>query len=110
MATSLESLFSECPFPGGYDLTVGTSERGEQTTCRDLEFPEFDHAIVVIGGPQGLEYALQNDPARGQHPEPSTLFHRYLNTCSQQGSRTIRTEEAILITMAFLDPALHAPK
>lgn len=30
------------------------------------------------------------------------LFHFYVNTCPQQGSRTIRTEEAILISLSCL--------
>lgn len=33
---------------------------------------------------------------------------RYLNTCFDQGSRTIRSEEAILISLAFLQPAIGA--
>lgn len=88
-------------------MTVGTSERGEATSCCDLRFPKFKHALIVFGGPQGLEYALKNDPWKSKHAEPSTLFNRYLNTCQQQGSRTIRSEEAILISMAFLDPGLR---
>ena len=35
---------------------------------------------------------------------PHTLFR--LNTCSFQGSRTIRTEEAVLISLATLSPTL----
>ena len=92
---------------GGYDLTIGTSERGEEVECCQLEFPAFSHALLVIGGPQGLEHCLQNDPQRAQHAEPSTLFQRYLNVCGDQGSRTIRTEEALLITLTFLQPAFR---
>ena len=88
-------------------MTVGTSERGEVSTCCGLEFPEFNHALIVFGGPQGLEYCLENDPWKDRYPDPSPFFQRYLNTCQDQGSRTIRTEEAILISMAFLQPALH---
>ena len=32
------------------------------------------------------------------------LFDSYLNTCRDQGSRTIRCEEAILISLAMLRP------
>ena len=92
---------------GGYDLTVGTSDRGEEAECCSLSFPAFAHALVAVGGPQGLEYCLTNDPLSKQYAEPSTLFHRYLNVCRGQGSRTIRTEEAVLITLAFLQPALQ---
>jgi len=38
--------------------------------------------------------------------DPSVLFDLYVNTCPSQGSRTIRTEEAILISLAALQPGL----
>lgn len=108
IATSLESLFSDCPFGDRYDLTVGTSERGERVECCGLCLKRFRHALIVIGGPQGLEYALDNDLWLEKYPDkdPSVLFDRYLNTCNDQGSRTIRTEEALPITLCFLKPAL----
>ena len=34
------------------------------------------------------------------------LFDQYINTCADQGSRTIRTEEAVLISMAYLSNAI----
>ena len=34
--------------------------------------------------------------------ESSALFDLWVNTCPGQGSRTIRTEEAVLITLARL--------
>lgn len=98
-------FFGTCA--GGYNLKIGTSERGEKVPCCELQLPEFQHVLIVFGGPQGLEYALQNDTWSARHTEPSTMFQRYLNTCHAQGSRTIRTEEAVLISMAFLNPALH---
>ena len=39
--------------------------------------------------------------------DPSELFDFYLNTCPSQGSRTIRTEEAILVSMAALRPKIE---
>jgi predicted SPOUT superfamily RNA methylase MTH1 len=53
----------------------------------------------VFGGLQGLEKAIEHDT---NHVAPDELFHFYINTCPQQGSRTIRTEEAILITLSCL--------
>ena len=29
LAKSLKAVFDECPFDGGYDMSIGTSERGE---------------------------------------------------------------------------------
>ena len=51
---------------------------------------------------------MERDPAAAarQGGDPSALFDFWLNTCCPQGSRTIRTEEAILISLAFLQPAI----
>ncbi|XP_071489447.1 putative methyltransferase C9orf114 homolog [Diadema antillarum] len=104
LASSLGAVFTGCPFSdGGYDLTIGTSERG--ANIDDAALPEFKHAIVVFGGVQGLEFSLEVDQALVVS-DPSLLFDLYLNTCPNQGSRTIRTEEAILITMSALRPKL----
>jgi len=40
--------------------------------------------------------------------DSSLVFDKYINTCPQQGSRTIRTEEAILLTLAELRTKLVA--
>jgi predicted SPOUT superfamily RNA methylase MTH1 len=108
VARSIQQLFDECPFEGGsYDLRIGTSEKGAATDCCSLSLPDYRHALVVIGGPQGLEYLLANDELNKKHKEPSTLFDLYLNVKSDQGSRTIRTEEAMLMCLMYLEPALR---
>lgn len=107
LADSLSSVFTKSAFKGGYDFTVGTSERGENvdTTSTNLVKPAFKHLLIVFGGLKGLEAALEVDnKLPGDDPAP--LFDRYLNTCPQQGSRTIRTEEAILVTLALLRPKI----
>lgn len=109
LPSSLRLPPSECPFAGrSYDLTLGTSERGERTPAAALALPRFRHALLVLGGPEGLEAALTRDPWGSHHTSPAPLFGRWLNTCFGQGSRTIRTEEALLISLAFLQPALEA--
>lgn len=89
---------------------MGTSERGEQVSSSELTLGDknnsCDHLLIVFGGPEGLEVCLKNDPWSGKYKEATDMFDRWLNVCSTQGSRTIRTEEAILISMAFLQPAI----
>ena len=46
---------------------------------------------MVFGGLQGLEAGVDADPNL-EVAEPSVLFDLYVNTCPNQGSRTIRTE------------------
>ena len=79
----------QSPYPGGYDHTIGTSERGTPVDESSLK-PGFSHLLIVFGGVKGLEAALEVDPVlQGDDPEP--LFDLYLNTCPGQGSRTIRS-------------------
>uniref|UniRef100_A0A2S2P4Y7 Methyltransferase n=1 Tax=Schizaphis graminum TaxID=13262 RepID=A0A2S2P4Y7_SCHGA len=101
-AESINEVFTKCPYPGGYDLKIGTSDKGidiDQTDHTQLGC--FKHALICFGGVHGLEAALEADQSIDEE-NPSTLFDVYLNTCPNQGSRTIRTEEAVLITLAEL--------
>ena len=45
----------------------------------------------MFGGVKGLEASLEADENLNVE-DPSLLFQHYLNTCPNQGSRTIRTE------------------
>uniref|UniRef100_G1TAZ6 SPOUT domain containing methyltransferase 1 n=1 Tax=Oryctolagus cuniculus TaxID=9986 RepID=G1TAZ6_RABIT len=83
------AVFAKAPFQDGYDLTIGTSERGSEVASAQL--PSFRHALVVFGDLQGLEAAVGADPNL-EVADPRVLFDLYVNTCPGQGSRTIRTE------------------
>jgi hypothetical protein len=72
----------------------------------NLELPRFRHLLIAFGGPLGLEDCLAHDK-RLTKTATTDVFDVYLNTCPDQGSRTIRTEEAILISMAFLQTAVR---
>ena len=39
LAQNLGDVFTECPYEDGYDLTIGTSERGDPV--EGLEIPAF---------------------------------------------------------------------
>ena len=101
---TLSSVFTKCPFKGGYDLTIGTSERGQNIDRVD-SVPDFKHLLIVFGGVKGLEAALEVDDHLDVD-DPQPLFDLYLNTCPDQGSRTIRSEEAILISLSALRPKI----
>ena len=109
---SLSAVFEESPYDDGYDLSIGTSERGVPIA---EAFPErkvrrgeshFNHLLIVFGGPRGLENAAENDPelngmgiVRGRTKE---LFDHWIDILPGQGSRTIRTDEAVFIGLAGL--------
>ncbi|CAL8278647.1 unnamed protein product [Merluccius merluccius] len=103
LASCLSDVFTQGPHKEGYDVTIGTSEKGRNIDESTL--PAFKHLLVIFGGLQGLEASVDGDQNLDV-TDPSVLFDLYLNTCPSQGSRTIRTEEAILISMAGLRPKI----
>lgn len=105
---SLSSVFTESPYENGYDISIGTSERG---TPISKAFPapkrvNFKHLLIVFGGPRGLEYASMNDEELSgmdvHGPKTKELFDHWVNVLPNQGSRTIRTDEAVFIALTAL--------
>lgn len=103
VANSLSEVVAGSRFPDGYDLLIGTSDKGEDV--RKVTFPEFTHALIVFGGVEGLESAIEADTDL-EATEPSHLFDFYVNTCPLQQTRTVRTEEAVLISLCQLQDKL----
>jgi predicted SPOUT superfamily RNA methylase MTH1 len=106
---SLSQVFTESAFEDGYDMSIGTSERGlpiSRIFPHSDTTSNFKHLLIVFGGPRGLEFAAMNDPeltevnvGGGRIRE---LFDHWVNVLPNQGSRTIRTDEAMLIALTGL--------
>ncbi|TQD97568.1 hypothetical protein C1H46_016828 [Malus baccata] len=95
---------------GGYDHSIGTSEHGQIINSSELTVPTFRHLLIAFGGLAGLEESVEED-ANLKAKNVREVFDLYLNTCPHQGSRTIRTEEAILISLQyFQEPISRALK
>ena len=60
---------------------------------------------MVFGGVAGLEDVVSNDPDL-RSKDAASLFDMYVNVCADQGSNTIRTEEAMLVALSALRPRL----
>ena len=109
-ASSLSAVVTECSYLGGYDLTFGTSERGVPISSLlklgpdDASVPQFKHMLVVFGGVTGLETAVSADKElqKLDVTKPADLFDYWVNLCPGQGSRTIRTEEAVWLGLMGL--------
>ncbi|KAK7731316.1 hypothetical protein SLS57_001252 [Botryosphaeria dothidea] len=132
-AGSLSAVFTECPWDGGYDISVGTSERGvplSQILGSGAEPKEdaggggveggggyalpvkFQHLILVFGGVSGLEVAAMADKDLVEKgvtgKNVGDIFDAWVNLVPNQGSRTIRCEEAVWLgLMAFSDYVRH---
>ncbi len=118
-ASCLSAVLTECPFDGGYDLTIGTSERGVPVSSlnstkksKSHPVPDFAHMMIVFGGVAGLEVAVKADKElEGLGVSPEALFDHWVNLCPGQGSRTIRTEEAVWLgLMGLRDVVLRKGK
>lgn len=112
-AFSLSAVFTECPFTDGYDLTFGTSERGTSlstlshpppTSSGSKTIPEYNHILIAFGGVAGLEAALKTDAELSNMgiKKVEELFDFWVNLCPGQGSRTVRTEEAVWLGLMGL--------
>mmetsp|Transcript_16740 Transcript_16740/g.38487 ORF Transcript_16740/g.38487 Transcript_16740/m.38487 type:complete len:288 (+) Transcript_16740:3-866(+) len=125
IAKNLKEALNDCPFGkrddgGGYTLKIGTSERGNISVDDDNNSGPFHslltkksnsqqphHVLIVFGGVAGIEECIDADETmKLPGSRASSLFDLWINTCPFQGSRTIRTEEAILISLARLSPYL----
>lgn len=112
-AGPLSEVFTGCPFATGYDLSLGTSERGiplheflrQQDPHLPADTPDahpFQHLVIFFGGVAGLEPAVRNDRALDGVGQVGKVFDHWINVLPGQGSRTIRTEEALWIALGQL--------
>lgn len=106
IANCISQVFSQSPYEDGYDLTIGTSDKGTNVHKVSNKALKYNHLLIVFGGIFGLESAVENDDNLTVD-DPSLLFDNYLNVVPNQGSRTVRTEEAVLITLAALAEKLQ---
>ncbi|XP_020289774.1 putative methyltransferase C9orf114 homolog [Pseudomyrmex gracilis] len=102
LANNLTEVLTKCPYKEGYDLTIGTSDKGTSIDEVEKKSLRYHHCLIAFGGLDGLEAAVEADPNLNIGDDPSLVFDKYVNTCPEQGSRIIRTEEAILLTLAEL--------
>ena len=105
LAKSFSAIFTESPHKKGYNLTIGTSDRGEPLSNVVFKYTKRRRALIVIGGVKGLEFALSNDETL-KTEDVALTFDHYVNVCPGQGSRTIRSEEALLISLALITDKL----
>jgi hypothetical protein len=62
LASSINDVFDGCPFEGGYDLKIGTSERGDKSVDeKNFKVPKFEHSLIVFGGVAGIEECVDAD-------------------------------------------------
>jgi predicted SPOUT superfamily RNA methylase MTH1 len=86
-----------------FDLTVGTSIKGAKWTgiAGELtgKWKKADHALIAFGAPtRGLHEIAKEDGVN-----LNSLVDFVVNTIPAQGTETVRTEEALLATLAIFN-------
>ena len=62
LASSINDVFDGCPYEGGYDLKIGTSERGSRSVeDKNFSIPKSHHFLIVFGGVAGIEECVDAD-------------------------------------------------
>ncbi len=87
------------------DYNIGTSRYGQNLygAVKGIKSREAENLTVSFGGPyQGL-YEI----CEGQAVDPDDLFDIIVNVIPQQGTATVRTEEALNATLAILNIMLE---
>ncbi|KAI8831756.1 hypothetical protein BJ741DRAFT_536579 [Chytriomyces cf. hyalinus JEL632] len=130
LAGRIGKVLSESAYEGGYDVTIGVSELAKHCVSEvvtksslasivasadeadeadgEASIPKpFKHMMVVFGGAKGIEYSVGADEdVRAGEDECEQLFSYFVRPLASQGSRRLRTEEAVLITMTSIRNAL----
>ncbi|KAI3695043.1 hypothetical protein L1987_78031 [Smallanthus sonchifolius] len=84
-SANISSVLKCCPYKGGYDYLIGTSEHGNIVKSSELQLPSFRHLLIAFGGVAGLEECFDLDKnLKGK--KPRDVFSTYLNICPHQGS------------------------
>ena len=107
-----KDIFNDSIYDEGYDFVIGTSDKGENyRKANFMKKKDFKHCLIIFGGISGIEGMMIDDEHNKINSKNiSKNFDLYLNTCMNQGLRTIRTEEAILISLAVIRPELDKIK
>jgi len=109
-AYSMDEVFSQGPYQEGYDLKIGVNEPLADLNEYDFaQYTGFKHGLVFFGGIEGIEGVVDQDEySRITPDETKKMFDVYLNTSINKGSRRVRTEEALLISLAALSPVINS--
>ena len=85
VANSLQAVFNECPYPEGYDLKLGTSDKGKIIDFEDFsDWEDFKHGLIFFGGLEGIEGLAELEEDSELKPQDvHKLFDMYLNTCPE---------------------------
>ncbi|MEA1869819.1 MAG: RNA methyltransferase [Euryarchaeota archaeon] len=108
-AGSLSGALVQTPAPG---LRIATSRYGESIDADLLQKigaeSGSEDVLVVFGAPhKGISEIMDEEKREGRAKSFTAEFDYTLNTLPDQGTETVRLEEAVVATLAILNLAFH---
>lgn len=102
VAYKIEDIFDESPFEQGYDLKVGVSDKGKPADYLDFSpYEGFRHSLVFFGGLEGIQEIVEQDErTKLSYDEVINKFDLTMNSTPERGTRSVRTEENVLVSLA----------
>lgn len=107
VAHSVKEVFDNGPWK--YDLKVGDSQKRESKAVDDVDWSkhgDFKHALVFFGGLNGVEGTI-GDLETDTNLKPKEIFDENVNCLTEIGTRSIRTEEMLLVSLGQLVPKMR---
>ncbi|KAI9499244.1 putative RNA methyltransferase-domain-containing protein [Zychaea mexicana] len=100
LASSFSRVITESPYEGGYDFTVGISDRDARDMFDDgvtNEVKSFKHLLFAFGGPSGdLQEAVEADEdLKCAGEDTAELFDLFVDPSARAGTRSVRLEARI---------------
>ncbi|RMZ99481.1 hypothetical protein BpHYR1_028730 [Brachionus plicatilis] len=106
-AGSFRKIIFESSFKGNYDLKISINLNANQLNLESIDkLPSAKRVLIVFGGVNGIEPAIEAD----EKLKANKLEQIFDFVCESKdadqkyGSRSIRLEEAILVSLAVLRP------
>lgn len=98
-----KKMLGELAAGGYYDLTIATSRNGAPVAQEEgrlkARLAEARAVLVAFGSPRaGIQEILKRE-----HREVADCFQFNINTVPEQGTETVRTDEAVHATLAVLN-------
>ncbi|KAJ3330599.1 hypothetical protein HDU76_005289 [Blyttiomyces sp. JEL0837] len=96
LAPSISKVILDCPYEGGYDLTVGVSDKATKRV-EDVQKEKSDsfrtckHFLIVLGGTKGIEYSLECDEELNTN-DCEELFDVFVNPLNSQNTYNFKVE------------------
>jgi predicted SPOUT superfamily RNA methylase MTH1 len=109
VAYKIEDVFDESPFENGYDLKIGISDKGQPADYLDVsKHHGFKHSLVFFGGMEGIQEIVEQDErTKMSLDDLINTFDLKMNSTPERGTRSVRTEENVLVSLAQLQPIMR---